>query len=73
LEGGSRASSGEESIAVAKVASLLLRYVSTRKLECESVGLRCEVKRFGEAGVRLKLIQMRQGIYCLFCSFVELA
>lgn len=42
----------------------LLRYVSTvhasYKVD-ESVGLRCEVKRLDEAGVRLKLIQMRAG------------
>ena len=49
---GSRASSGEESIVVAKVASLL-RYVSTRKLP-KRVCVGCETKRLGEADVRLK-------------------
>lgn len=45
LEVGSHASSGEDAIAVAKVASLL-RYVSTRKLQSsESLGLGCETKR----------------------------
>jgi hypothetical protein len=56
LEAGLHASSGEDAIAVAKVASLL-RYVSRRKLDGEPVGLRCEVKRLSEAGVRLKMIQ----------------
>lgn len=61
LEVGSHASSGEDAIAVAKVASLL-RYVSTRKLQSsESVGLGCDMKRLGEADVRLKVIQMRAG------------